>query len=125
MKRALTLLLTFCSTAVALAIFTLIVLFGYSRFVRPPRHVQAATTIPVCDEGPILTPFRKSKSVEPKIFTRVFPVGIGGSFHLWDPPDMKPQKIEISAGWPLQIADSNCKASWNDKVWLCSFQLER
>jgi hypothetical protein len=127
MKRLLALLPIFCSAAVALAIFTLIVLFGYSRYVRPARHTQASITAPVpCqqadqvdDEGPILIPYIGKKPSAPKIFVRFFSLVPGDSARLWDPPNMKPRKIEIAAAIPIRFTDPKCTGNASRRIWFC------
>jgi len=128
MKRTLALLPAFCSAAIALALFTLIVLYGYSRFIHQSHPVLASTTVATnppasnseCMEGPILAPRIDQKLKEPKILVHLFSLGVGGYAHLYDPPNMKPRKIEITSGWPLKISDQNCKPNSLNRIWFCA-----
>jgi hypothetical protein len=128
MKRALTLLPVFCSTAVAAAIFTLIVLGGYSRFVRPENHAQASATPPnplpvaqaFCNEGPILVPHINQKFKEPHIQVQLFALSVGDSIHLPDPAKMKPRLVEITSLYPVRLVGSKCKSNTAGKIWFCA-----
>jgi hypothetical protein len=71
------------------------------------------------DEGPILIPYKGAKTHEPKFYVHLFSVMPGDTKRLWDPPNMKPRKIEITSSSPLSVSDQNCSRASTVNVWFC------